>query len=78
VEELIHKLESLGWRWYSDVLRPHAKSFFKTFDTLTRCNCNSEKAGMQVCCRVYPPHENGTTYRTGVTRGTLGRDMGED
>lgn len=41
-----------GWREYPDQFRKYAKCFYKRFDTPTRCHCNSEKGGIQVCIAV--------------------------
>lgn len=38
-----------GWREYPDALKPYARCFFKRFETPTRCHCNDDKPGIQVC-----------------------------
>lgn len=49
---LVRKLIDDGWREYPDGFRKYARCFYKRFDTPTRCRCNDDKAGMQVCCAV--------------------------
>ncbi len=46
------RLASEGWREYPDQFRKYARCMFKQFDTPTRCACNSDKEGMQVCIAV--------------------------
>ena len=43
-----------GWREYNDYIAMDKSSrfFAKRFDTTTRCACNDDKDGMQVCIRV--------------------------
>ena len=45
-------LRSNGWVEYKDNLRPHARVFYKRFETPTRCHCNQDKPGMQVSVSV--------------------------
>ncbi len=52
MERMVRKLIDDGWREYPDGRRKYARCFFKRFDTPTRCRCNDDKAGMQVCCAV--------------------------
>ena len=49
---MVRKLIDDGWREYPDGPRKYARCFYKRFDTPTRCRCNNDKAGMQVCCAV--------------------------
>lgn len=49
------KLLSLGWREFPDQFRPHDRAFYKRFDTATRCKCNDDKPGIQVCIHVCGP-----------------------
>lgn len=48
----IEFLNREGWREYPDHFRKHACCFFKRFKTPTRCLCNTNKDGMQVCVAV--------------------------
>lgn len=50
-----------GWREYPDQFRKYARCFFKRFDTPTRCACNDDKAGMQICVAV-SEHEGRSSY----------------
>ena len=52
MEHIVCTLINYGWREYPDSMRRHARCFFKRFDTPTRCRCNNDKAGVQVCCAV--------------------------
>lgn len=52
IEILVSKLVDYGWIEYPDAFRKYARCFYKRFDTQTRCRCNYNKAGMQVCCAV--------------------------
>ena len=45
-------LLSQGWKEYPNQMRHYARCFFKKFDTPTRCNLNSDKAGVQICIAV--------------------------
>ena len=45
-------LKENGWKEWADPFSKDCRSFFKRFDTPTRCYCNSEKEGMQVCIKV--------------------------
>lgn len=45
-------LESEGWRESPDQFRNTARCFYKRFETPTRCRCNDDKQGMQVCVSV--------------------------
>jgi hypothetical protein len=45
-------LDRGGWREYPDQFRKYARCFYKRFDTPTRCRCNDDKPGMQVCVAV--------------------------
>ena len=45
-------LLSDGWKEYPDQFRKYARCFFKRFETPTRCACNNDKEGMQVCVSV--------------------------
>jgi hypothetical protein len=46
------KLLADDWREYPDQFRKYARCFYKRFDTPTRCACNDDKAGMQICFAV--------------------------
>lgn len=48
----IASLESGGWREYTDQFRKGTRCFYKRIDTPTRCHCNSDKDGLQVCIAV--------------------------
>jgi hypothetical protein len=50
----IEYLQNNGWTQYRDHLTLDKSSTFfaKRFETPTRCACNDEKSGMQVCIRV--------------------------
>ena len=50
--DLVRKLIDDGWTECPNILRPSARCFYKRFETPTRCRCNDDKAGMQVCCAV--------------------------
>jgi hypothetical protein len=54
-------LKREGWREYPDQFRKYARCFYKRFDTPTRCRCNDDKAGMQVCVAV-SHHEKRWSY----------------
>jgi len=43
-----------GWRECPHPLEKDARHFYKRFDTPTRCQCNDNKPGMQVCVAVWP------------------------
>jgi hypothetical protein len=47
-------LQENGWTQYKDhlALDKSARFFAKRFNTPTRCACNDDKDGMQVCIRV--------------------------
>jgi len=51
-QEIYTKLLADGWREYPDQFRQYARCFYKRFDTPTRCACNDDKSGMQVCIAV--------------------------
>ena len=55
------RLLSDGWREYPDQFRKYARCFFKRFDTPTRCICNDDKVGMQICVAV-SEHEGRSSY----------------
>jgi len=57
----IHQLISQGWAEYPDQLRKYARCFYKRFDTPTRCACNDDKAGMQICVAV-SEYKGNTSY----------------
>lgn len=48
----IQHLQENGWVEYPDRLRPSARCFYKRYATPTRCNCNNDKDGKQVCVSV--------------------------
>lgn len=52
-------LLSEGWKEGRDQFRQYARMFYKRHDTPTRCACNDDKAGMQVC--IYVSELNGRT-----------------
>lgn len=58
-----------GWREYLDEFRKYARCFFKRFDTPTRCACNDDKEGMQVCVAV-SEHDSRYSYEIDL-RGEL-------
>ena len=41
-----------NWRECPDQFRKYARCLFKRFDTPTRCHCNDDKEGIQVCIAV--------------------------
>ena len=41
-----------GWREYSGESRSSARCFYKRFPTQTRCHCNNDKEGIQVCVSI--------------------------
>ncbi len=41
-----------GWVEYPDRFRETTRCFFKRFDTPTRCRCNEDKPGIQVCIEM--------------------------
>lgn len=43
------KLINEGWREYPDQFRKDSRCFFKWYETPTRCACNDNKSGMQIC-----------------------------
>lgn len=55
-------LEAEGWRSYPDHLTHSNVSYFKRFDTPTRCRCNDDKQGIQVVVRLYGHPERGASY----------------
>ena len=42
-----------GWREWPDQFRQYARCFFKHCETPTRCACNNDKEGIQICIAVY-------------------------
>lgn len=46
------KLLGLGWREYPDQFKEYCRCFYKRFETPTRCACNDNKSGLQVCISV--------------------------
>lgn len=54
-------LLSQGWREYPDRFRNTSRCFYKRHDTPTRCRCNDDKEGMQVCISV-SEYEGKTSY----------------
>jgi len=48
----IQHLKNEGWIEYPNRFKPHARCFYKRFDTATRCNCNDNKAGIQVAINL--------------------------
>lgn len=59
-------LESLGWREYPDQFRKYARCFFKRFETATRCACNDDKPGIQVCCAESEGFEGRPSYELDI------------
>jgi len=47
----VNHLLADGWKKWSDT--SHRWSYYKRFDTPTRCKCNDDKAGIQVCVAMY-------------------------
>lgn len=45
-------LERDGWKECPDQFRKNSRCFYKRFDTPTRCRCNDDKVGIQVCVAV--------------------------
>jgi hypothetical protein len=41
-----------GWREYPNQFKEYARSFYKRFDTPTRCHGNSDKPGVQILISV--------------------------
>lgn len=52
MEATIKRLIADGWKEYPDQFRQYARCFCKQFETKTPCRCNSDRAGIQVCCSV--------------------------
>jgi len=52
MSDTIQYLQDDGWREYPDQLRKQTRCFYKRFDTPTRCHCNDDKEGLQVCAGV--------------------------
>lgn len=50
---LLDHLVADGWKEYPDQFRKYSRCFFKRFETPTRCACNSEKLGIQICVAVF-------------------------
>jgi hypothetical protein len=48
-EQRAQDLAADGWREYPNRLKDYARCFYKRFATATRCYCNDDKGGMQVC-----------------------------
>lgn len=55
------RLVADGWQEYPDQFRKYARCFFKQFNTPTRCFCNDDRAGIQVCVAVVEC-EQGVSY----------------
>ena len=53
--QTIQTLIEQGWKEYPDKFRKHARCFYKRYDTPTRCNCNDDKPGIQVCIAIGEP-----------------------
>ena len=54
LHEHVSQLNEDGWKEWTNRLDKPALSFFKRFETKTRCHLNSDKWGMQVQILVYP------------------------
>lgn len=54
LSDLIRQLVEDGWKEWPNHFDKPARSFFKRFETETRCRCNDENWGMQVQILVYP------------------------
>lgn len=52
MNEIIAALKEDNWREFPNVLREYSRCLYKWFDTPTRCRCNNDKPGVQVCCSV--------------------------
>ncbi len=52
MQSIIKRLLADGWKEYPDAFKSYAQCFYKQFDTKTRCHCNHDKEGIQVCCAV--------------------------
>jgi len=51
-KETVEFLIADGWREYQDQFRKFQRCFFKRFETPTRCACNYDKPGIQICAAV--------------------------
>ena len=67
----IEYLQDNGWKEYSDYITMDKSSrfFAKRYATASRCACNHEKDGMQVCMRV-TSHAMADSFEM-TTRGEL-------
>lgn len=54
----IDTLLAQGWREYPDQFNKYARCFYKQHATPTRCHCNDDKEGIQVCIAVYEVDEH--------------------
>jgi hypothetical protein len=54
----IQHLQNQGWKEYPNRFKPHARCFYKRYNTPTRCSCNDDKEGMQVCVNYYKHDDN--------------------
>lgn len=51
-QEIVTRLTSDGWVAYPDRDWETTVRLYKRFETLTRCHCNDDKEGIQVCLSV--------------------------
>lgn len=59
-------LKADGWIECQDMFRKYATCLYKRFDTPTRCACNDDKPGMQVCVAV-SHHDKFMSYEIDLT-----------
>lgn len=52
-QQMVSMLEREGWVEYPNPYQVGARFFYKRFDTPTRCRCNDDKEGMQVCVTLW-------------------------
>ena len=49
---IIPYLQENGWKEWADPFRKYARCFYKRFETPTRCHCNNDQEGIQICIAV--------------------------
>ena len=51
-DKFLQQLEDQAWREYPNQFSPASRCFYRRFDTPTRCACNDDKPGIQLCIAV--------------------------
>lgn len=68
MNDYANKLTELGWRCQKIKGFDYIEFWYKRFTQAERCCCNSEKEGIQVGIKVYPPfgHYEENTYEISI------------